>query len=73
LCGPAGDEALLTFDFVESQLQGVQLVTERREAVVLDRAKASVSRGEFGLDSAQRAFRDGMVGRRIHRANVSVA
>jgi hypothetical protein len=73
LRGPSGDESLLTFDFVESQFQGVQLVTQRGEAVVLDRSKASVSRREFGLDGAQRAFGGGVARGRVDRSEVGVA
>ena len=73
LRGPSGDESLLTFDFVESQFQGVQFFMERGKTVVLDCAKASVSRGEVRLDGAQRAFDDGVARGRLEGSHVSVA
>jgi hypothetical protein len=70
---PTGDEPLLAFDFVESQLQRVQLVTQRRKAMVFDRPKASMGRGEFGLDGAQSAFGRGVARGRFESSHVSVA
>jgi hypothetical protein len=73
LRGPTCDESLFTFDFVESQFQGVQFFMERGKTVVLDCAKASVSRGEVRLDGAQRAFDDGVTSGRLEGSYVSVA
>ena len=73
LRGPACDESLLTFDFVESQFQRVQFFMEFGKTVVLDCAKAPMSRGEFRLDGAQRAFGGGVARGRLEGSHVSVA
>jgi hypothetical protein len=73
LRSPACDESLLTFDFVESQFQRVQFFMERGKTVVLDCAKAPMSRGEFGLDGAQSAYGGGVARGRRKGSHVSVA
>jgi hypothetical protein len=73
LRGPACDESLLTFDFVESQFQGVEFFMERWKTVVLDCAKASMSRGEFHLDGAQCALGGGVARGRLEGSHVRVA
>jgi hypothetical protein len=73
LRGPSGDEPFLAFDFVESQLQGVQLVAQRGKTMVLDRAKATMGRGEFRLDGAQRTFGGGVARGCLEGSKVGVA
>jgi hypothetical protein len=73
LRGPACDESLFTFDFVESQFQGVEFFMELGKAVVLDCAKAPMGRGEFRLDGAQCAFGGGVARGRLEGSHVSVA
>jgi hypothetical protein len=73
ISGPPGDETLLTFDLVESQLEGAQLCPKRWEAVTLNRAKAAMSGDEFGFDRAQRALGDCVTSPGFERLLVSVA